>query len=116
MTVTRRGFAAKVMTAVAAVSGYAFVGKSGDALATQPPTGPMQCCYGVATGTTCRTQYGPPSCESSSVTVYSPNLKWYGSWTCDCTGACGNCTPPYVQAKLKVCNNCTCQGWCVPAS
>jgi hypothetical protein len=63
----------------------------------------------------CRTQWGPPNCVESCVTVYSPNDSWWGRFCCDCTQGFCSCEPQYVQVKATVCNNGGCAATCVPA-
>lgn len=65
------------------------------------------------TTSTCRVQYGPPSCTRSEVTVYSPNNAYEQSCACDCN--C-DCLPKYFQARGATTNAGSCSCTCVNAT
>lgn len=60
------------------------------------------------TTSTCRVQYGPPSCTYSEVTVYSPNDRYYQRCYVTCPQC--NCTPAFWQARGATQNSggCSC--------
>jgi hypothetical protein len=106
---TRKSALRRLAAVTGAVTAYAALGGTDDAEA-------LAACHYISSwpSGTCRTGWGPPSCVSSSVTVYSPNGNWYGTETCTCVPPPGcDCTPSVVQAKMKVCNNSYCHGTCV---
>jgi hypothetical protein len=113
MAVTRRSFAKRASLCVAGA--FAYVALPAEAAYASSGCKKKYSTPICTTGTTktCRVQYGPPSCEDSEVTVYSPNLAYEQSCTVVCPYPC-NCEPEYVQARGATNNSGSCSCTAVP--
>lgn len=104
---TRRTFFDRATAIIGGLLAYAVVGPAPPAIAASPcRTVPGE----IQKSTTCRVQFGPPSCTESRVTVYSPNNRYELFCVASCRAGCGRCYPTYAQARGAVCNDgrCTC--------
>jgi hypothetical protein len=110
VNLTRRRFVNRTLAAVGGTFAYA-------ALPPEPALASAYCrsvdyappgiCLSGTTST-CRVQYGPPSCTSSSVTVYSPNNRFEQECTAYCPGGKCSCEPLYFQARAATANSGAC--------
>jgi hypothetical protein len=115
MALTRRSFIARATACVGGAVAFAALPPT----AAEAAAGCRKISYsppGIClNGTTnnCRVRFGPPSCTSSEVTVYSPNNAYELGCTCNC--GC-NCSPKYFQARGAANNQGSCSCTCVNAS
>lgn len=109
---TRRSLVQRAVGAAGGATAFIVLGHLPRAKAATK-TGGNCSVFGIMGPQPGRTQWGPPSCVESCVTVYSPNNAYWGSFCCICGGFC-DCAPQYVQVRVTVYNLGGCTATCVP--
>ena len=100
----RRSFIRRTSTMIGCIITFAILGPKAVVLAASACS---LVSYEMQKSSTCRVQFGPPACDESVVTVYSPNNAYVLDCRAECSVVC-ECNPGFVQAHGVCCNNGKC--------